>query len=201
MHTDIPILVLAAGASRRMSGRDKLMELVDGAPLIARQASAARDATKGPVFVALPPAPHPRYAALAGLDVAALPVPDAADGMSASLRAGLAALPETAGAVMVLPADMPELTAPDLRAVAAAMQTHPEKKVWRGATEDGRPGHPVIFSAPLFPLLADLRGDTGGRDVVAAVGNGCCLVPLPGRRAVIDLDTPEAWAAWRAARD
>ena len=66
---DLPIIILAAGASSRMRGRDKLLELVEGDPLLRRQAQMVRDVTSGPVIVALPPMPHPRYAVLKGLDV------------------------------------------------------------------------------------------------------------------------------------
>ena len=91
------IVVLAAGASRRMQGRDKLMEDVDGMPLLRRSVMRAL-ATGCKVLVALPATPHARYATLEGLDVAAIPVPDAAEGMNASLRAGLRALSDRARA-------------------------------------------------------------------------------------------------------
>ena len=199
--SEIPILLLAAGTSSRMRGRDKLMEDVDGQPLIARQARMALAATEGAVLVALPPAPHPRHEALGDLQVTRVPVPDAADGMAVSLRTGIGALPEGTTAVMVLLADLPDLTVQDLKTVLAAVESQPEKTVWRGGTEDGRPGHPIVFAAPWFPDLAALTGDEGGRSVVAAAGNDLALVPLPGQHALADLDTPEAWAAWRAARD
>ncbi|TNF57528.1 MAG: nucleotidyltransferase family protein, partial [Rhodobacteraceae bacterium] len=66
---EIPILILGAGASSRMEGLDKLLQPVDGLPLIRRQAEIALRAGIGPVLVALPPAPHPRHDALAGLDL------------------------------------------------------------------------------------------------------------------------------------
>ena len=90
--TDLRIILLAAGQASRMRGRDKLLEAVEGQPLLRRQAAMARRATSGPVLVALPPAPHPRYGALDDLDVTPLPVPDAAEGMNASLRTAFAAL-------------------------------------------------------------------------------------------------------------
>ena len=192
-----PVIVLAAGQSRRMRGADKLMEDVGGQPLLRRQAGIARAATTGAVIVALPPAPHPRHDALAGLDVTTLPVPDAAEGMNASLRAGVAALPPDAPAAMVLLADLPELTTDDLIRVATAFDPA-QTPAWRGTTEDGQPGHPIVFAARLFPQLLALQGDSGGREVVGPLGNAVGLVPLPDQRARLDLDTPEAWAAWRA---
>lgn len=191
----IPVILLAAGASTRMRGRDKLLEEVEGQPLLRRQARLARGV--GPVIVALPPAPHPRYAALSGLDITALPVPDAAEGMGASLRTAFAALPPKTRAAMVMLADMPEVQAQDLARLAAAVDVESDMLIWRAATAQGAPGHPIVFAAPLFAQMRQLRGDDGGRSVVRAVADRVQLVPLPGNRARLDLDTPEDWSAWR----
>jgi len=198
-ETSLPVLLLAAGASSRMRGRDKLLEEVDGQPLLRRQARLAQGV--GPVIVALPPAPHPRYTALMGLDVTALPVADAAEGMGASLRAAFAALPAQTPAVMVMLADMPELQAEDLARLAEAVDTGDDTLIWRATTQGGAPGHPIVFAAALFEQLTQLTGDDGGRTVVQSAAGRVRLIPLPGDRARLDLDTPEDWAAWRQERE
>ncbi|MEP1590404.1 nucleotidyltransferase family protein [Sulfitobacter sp.] len=195
----LPVILLAAGASSRMRGRDKLMEDVDGQPLLRRQTRLAQSV--GPVTVALPPAPHPRYTALTGLDITPLPIPDAAEGMGASLRRAFADLPPDTAAAMVMLADMPDLEPSDLARLAASVDLSSETLVWRAATEDGRPGHPIIFAAALFDQLKRLSGDDGGRAVVHGAGARVQLVPLPGQRARLDLDTPEDWAAWRKPQE
>ena len=195
---DLPILLLAAGQSRRMRGADKLMQEVEGMPLLRRAARIARQASDR-VLVTLPPAPHPRHAALAGLDVVAIPVPDAAEGMNAGLRRALAALPDQVPGAMVLLADLPDLRASDLKKMIEAFENRGENLILRGATQGGQPGHPVLFDRALFGELAALCGDGGARSVVAAHRHRLRLVRLPGQRARTDLDTPEAWAAWRAA--
>lgn len=194
--TDIPIILLAAGGSTRMDGRDKLLERVDGQPLIRRQAKLARGVTAGDVIVALPPPPHPRYDALTGVGVLMIAVPDATEGMNASLRTAFAAVPKNARAAMLMLADLPDLTRADLGAVLAAMDN--ENAIWRGATEDGKPGHPILFSNSLFDTFQGLTGDSGGRDMMQAAQGKIVTVALPGTRARRDLDTPEDWAAWRA---
>jgi CTP:molybdopterin cytidylyltransferase MocA len=193
---DVAIVILAAGASSRMGGRDKLLEPVAGEPLVARVARIAA-ATGCPVTVVLPHDRPARRAALAGLPVAVVEARDAARGMSASLRAGLATLAPGAAAAMILPADMPGLATEDLGALIAAHRADPAR-ILRGATADGRPGHPVLFPADLLPALAAATGDTGGRAVIAANPERVRLVPLAGDRAVLDLDTPADWAAFRA---
>ncbi len=182
-----------------MRGRDKLMEDVDGQPLLRRQTRLAQSV--GPVTVALPPAPHPRYTALTGLDITPLPIPDAAEGMGASLRRAFADLPPDTAAAMVMLADMPDLEPGDLACLAASVDLSSETLVWRAATEDDRPGHPIIFAAALFDQLKRLSGDDGGRAVVRGAGGWVQMVPLPGQRARLDLDTPEDWAAWRKPQE
>lgn len=190
------ILIPAAGSASRMRGADKLLEPVEGVPVLARLAAAAV-AAGARVLVTLPDEASAfalgRRRALAGRAVEILPVA-AAEGMAASIRAGAAA---TGGALMVLPADMPEIGAAEIGAVWAAAERAPDR-IWRGAGADGTPGHPVIFPPSLRAELAALSGDTGGRAIIDRHGAG--LVRLPGRAAILDLDTPEAWAAWRRDR-
>ena len=186
--TNLTILIPAAGSASRMLGADKLMELVDDQPLLRRQALIAMPLA--PVIVTLRPS-DPRRTMLVGLSLIVLEVPDAATGLSASLRA---AAETTATALMILPADMPELTEADLATVIAAFQQAPDT-IHRGASSSGTPGHPVILPASYLPEIAKLSGDEGARSILARhVAN---LVPLPAAHATTDLDTPEDWARWR----
>lgn len=190
------ILIPAAGAALRMRGADKLLEPVDGVPVLARLAGAAILAGAR-VLVTLPGDGSRRSAerrrALDGLAVEILEVA-AGEGMAASVRAGAMV---ARGPLMVLPADMPEIGAAEIGAVWDAAEREPAR-IWRGAGGDGTPGHPVVFPPALLAELAALSGDTGGREVIGCHGAG--LVALPGRKATLDLDTPEDWAAWRSGR-
>ncbi|RKF17283.1 nucleotidyltransferase family protein [Roseovarius spongiae] len=187
----------AAGASSRMFGRDKLMEKVAGEPLLARQVARAL-ASGARVWVttrADRPARMRALEALAQERLTLVPVAQPFDGLSASLRAGIEALPGDVAAAMILLPDLPEIETDDLRAMIAAHEAAPDA-ILRATAEDGRPGHPVILPRALFPELMKLTGDRGAgvllrdRDVTP--------VPLPGARAITDLDSPEDWAAWRA---
>lgn len=196
----LPIIILAAGQSSRMRGRDKLMEDIDGAPLLRHQAEKALRVSRN-VIVALPSAPHPRYEALNGLAVNFVPVPDASEGMNASLRRAFAQLPSDAPAAMLLLADLPDLTAEDLRRVAQEVDLSSDTLIWRGTTSDGAQGHPIVFHASLFPAFAELSGDSGGREIVALAKDRIKYVALEGQRARNDLDTPEEWARWRKMKN
>ncbi len=188
------ILLLAAGRSTRMGDRDKLLETVDGTPLLTLMASRAVKA--GPTRVILGPDQPKRRAALDGIKCEVVDAPEGA-GMAASITAGLADL--SASAALILLADMPEITAHDLHLILTLHAQAPTA-ILRAAAEDGTPGNPVLFPADLFPTLRALTGDKGARDILKAAASRVHLIPLPGRRALIDLDTPEDWAAWRQAQ-
>jgi CTP:molybdopterin cytidylyltransferase MocA len=190
------LLLLAAGASSRMRGPDKLLEEVGGVPLLARSAREAL-ATGLDVIVALSPDRPDRARALAEMPLGRVWVPDAGEGMAASLRAAVAAAPEAAPLAVLL-ADMPEITSGDIAMLVGAFGAAGSERVVRAASEDGQPGQPVIFPARLRPALLALTGDAGGREILRR--EEVFLVPLPGRRALTDLDTPEDFAAFRGGQ-
>jgi CTP:molybdopterin cytidylyltransferase MocA len=197
MIATVHILILAAGASSRMRGADKLLQPVAGQPLL-RQIANVAVATGCPVTVTLPPTAPARAAALDGLALRRLPIPDAAEGMSRSLVRGVRSLTaDPQDGLMVLPADMPGFTTDALVTLIHAFQADPTR-ILRGVTEDGQPGHPAIFPCDLWPALAEVTGDEGGRAVLRENQGRVRVIPLPGPMALLDLDTPEDWAAWRA---
>ena len=188
------ILILAAGASSRMGvGRDKLQEQIGGTALLRLTCEKALSCGEQ-VFACVPSRTHDR-AALLPDGVTATPVPNAAEGMGVSLATGIAALPDQVTDVMVLPADMPDLSAADLVQVWAE---HRPDQITRGADSAAKPGHPVIFPSECFADLRQLSGDEGAWSVVKSFAGQVHLVPLPGQNALTDLDTPEAWTDWRA---
>ncbi|WP_179379685.1 nucleotidyltransferase family protein [Jannaschia marina] len=191
MRAPPAIVVLAAGASRRMRGADKLLEEVEGTPLILRAVRAALGASSE-VIVTLPPR-SPRRSWLTDTAARIVEVEDRA--MSASIRAGIAACSGEA-AILHL-ADMPEIDAAALARLSAAWQAG-TAPILRAVDCDGTPGHPVVFDRSLFDDLRRLEGDRGAKALIAARETEVC--PLPGRAATTDLDTPEDWAGWRAAR-
>ncbi|MCU4654216.1 nucleotidyltransferase family protein [Roseibacterium sp. SDUM158016] len=193
--SDPTILLLAAGRATRMRGADKMQEPVPAPfgdqPLL--QVMARRCLRAGPTRVVLGPGQEARRALLDGLDVEIVEAPENA-GMAASIVAGVAGLRTP---VLIVLADMPDVTASDLHLLCALSVQAPDA-ILRAAAGDGTPGHPVLFPADLLPELATLTGDTGAREVLSRHAPRVHLVPLDGNRALTDLDTPEDWEAWRA---
>lgn len=178
-----------------MRGRDKLMEMVAGLPLIRRQAEVAL-AAGVPVWIILPPDNPLRRAAVQDLAVTPVEVPDAHLGLSRSIMAGNAAIPATSGILLWL-ADLPEIETTDLVTILTAARAHPDSII-RATTATGDPGHPVYFPPIFRGDLAGLAGDDGASKMLKMRQAATVLFPLPGNRARVDLDTPEDWADWRA---
>lgn len=180
-----------------MRGADKLLETIYGAPQITRITMAAI-ATGCPVIIALPPDKPLRNLAISNLQAIAITVENPSEGMAASIRAGIAQAEKHPG-LMILPADMPELETRDLQAMLAAFKAEPTA-IHRATSATGNLGHPVVFPSDLFPDLAQIKGDEGAKSILKQHKDRLRVIALKGNRATTDLDTPEEWAAWRAAR-
>ena len=192
MTAPFSIIIPAAGASSRMRGSDKLLEEVGGEPCIVAMTERAL-AVSPDVFVAVPSLDHPRAKALAGLPIQLVPIPDASEGMSRSLQRASRLVPRSQG-VMILPGDMPGLSAKDLATVAAAFAGD---EIVRATSAEGTPGHPIIFPAAALPSFSKLEGDRGAAPIVASGTYRIKKVQLESDAPILDLDTPEAWADFR----
>jgi molybdenum cofactor cytidylyltransferase len=189
----VAALVLAAGRSTRMGGPNKLLATIDGKPLVRHVVEAARASSVASVTVVTGHMGEAVAAAVADLDVRFVANPAYADGLSTSLRAGLAALPAEAEAVIVLLADMPRIGAAMVDALVAAYQPATGSLIVV-PTFEGRRGNPVLWSRRYFADLMAIQGDTGARHLIGENPEAVTEVEL-GPAVALDLDTPEALAA------
>jgi molybdenum cofactor cytidylyltransferase len=190
-------IVLAAGRSTRMGGPNKLLAEVGGRPLVRIAAEQALASRARPVVVVTGHQRGEVEAALKGLDVTLVHNPDYAEGLSTSLKAGIAALPAEVDGAIVCLGDMPQVDAGLIDRLIGAFD--PE----RGAlvvvpTIGGKRGNPVVWSRRFFADLAKLEGDVGARHLIGSYPEAVVEVPVTGRGALIDVDTPDALSAVRA---
>ena len=177
-----------------MAPHDKLLEHVDGIPLIRQRALCCLASDADSVRVVLPPDRPERDAVLDGLNLEIIHNSGSELGMAHSLKCGIRGI--TTDEVLIVLADLPDLTASDLNKVISAAKVHPSADILRGADTNGRPGHPVLMRSSLFKELSELEGDTGAQPVLRRYKTETVLVPI-GPAALRDLDTPEDWVAWR----
>jgi molybdenum cofactor cytidylyltransferase len=184
-------LVLAAGGSSRF-GEPKQLAVLDGRPLLEHVLIAMSDAGLDRV-VAVLGANAPKIAAGVPLHGAEVVVCEQwAEGLAASLRAGVAAL-DGCDAVAVALGDQPRLSAAAIERVVS--QRGADELAVR-ATYAGVPGHPVLLERTLLSRVPGLRGDSGARELL----NGVPIreVACDGLGSPADVDTPEALAALRS---
>lgn len=155
-------LLLAAGAGSRM-GRPKA--LVDG--WLAHGVDTLRAGGCDAVTVVLGAAVDEALALLPPGPVDHVVAADWAEGMSASLRAGLASLDAPAAdAAVVLLVDLPDVGP---AVVARLLAAGPSAATLARAAYDGRPGHPVVLGRDHWDgVAATARGDEGARAYLAS---------------------------------
>ncbi len=183
-------VLLAAGTSSRM-GRNKLYLELGGKSVLRRAVDAAAAAGLDPILVVLGHEPERAQAELKGLDgptVRTVLNPDYAGGIDTSMRAGIAAVPESAGGAVVLLADMPFVSAAMIRELVER---------WRAADAPlavSRYGEvlapPMLYGRSLFPELLALDGAGCGKRVVKRHRDEALEVAWPAS-ALADLDFPE----------
>ncbi|MBA4050367.1 MAG: molybdopterin-guanine dinucleotide biosynthesis protein MobA [Erythrobacter sp.] len=195
-------LILAAGAGRRFAkdgGSGKLLADLGGAPVIRRVAKRVLRAGFAEVLVVTGAEGAALQAALEGLDCQIVDAPDWAEGMAASLRAGVAALSPQSDGVCVFLGDMPLVPVAlcaDLaeRAQAAGYAARPRC--------GGKPGHPVALTRAAFGDLLMLEGDAGATALLKAHSERVAYLDTADSGVLFDIDTPDdlaaAAAAWKA---
>ncbi|MGZ6039891.1 MAG: nucleotidyltransferase family protein [Phenylobacterium sp.] len=179
-------VVLAAGSGSRFGG-GKLLAAWDAGVLLEGALAAAFAAPVRSVTVVIGADAEAVAAAVRAFDPRAIVVhaPDHAEGMGASLRAGIGSLPDDADGVFVFLGDMPRVPTAVLPRMADALigGALAAAPVYRG-----RRGNPVLLDRTLFPQLLALTGDVGARGVLQDLGDRLALVEAPDDGVLFDVD-------------
>ena len=178
-------IVLAAGAGTRYGHPKALATDADGRGWIARAVETLTDAGCAPVLVVLG-ARHDEATALVPAAATIVVAADWSEGLSASVRAGLAVAAETAAtAALMVPVDVPELPASACIRVSADASA----ETLRQAAYGGEVGHPALIGrAHWSALAAELAGDRGAGGYLRA--HGAALVECGDLWHGRDVDAP-----------
>ncbi|MBX9944610.1 MAG: molybdopterin-binding/glycosyltransferase family 2 protein [Reyranella sp.] len=198
----VAVLVLAAGRSTRMGGPNKMLADAKGEPLVVHAIKAALESQAVEVVVVLGHMAETVRTAIEG----AMPGqsrlrfvtnPQFAEGLSTSVRAGIAALGADIDAAVVQLGDMPGVGAGLLNRLIAAFSPV-EGRAICVPTVGGKRGNPVLWARRFFAEMAMLSGDSGAKHLIGEHADLVCEVEMAGDAALTDIDTPDALAAWRA---
>jgi molybdenum cofactor cytidylyltransferase len=182
----VSAVVLAAGRATRMGGA-KLLLPVGGRPMVQRVVDASLGSRVSETIVVVGNEAQGVKEALAGRPVKVVANPDYAEGMSTSLRVGLAAVDPSADGAVILLGDQPFVSSALLDALIDRFAAC-GKLVVRPSVA-GRPANPVLISAVLFHEIAAERGDVGGRRVLERRADDVCLVPVDNPHELVDIDS------------
>lgn len=180
-------VLLAAGMSSRM-GRNKLLLELGGKTVLRRAVETAAAAGLRPILVVLGHQPAFAQAQLVGLDCTAVLNPDYERGMNTSLQAGIAAVPEGAGAAVVMLADMPFVSAAMIRELVDRWRSSDAPLAVSTYGEVIAP--PTIYARSLFAEIAALDGEGCGKRVIKHHRKEAIELAWPAT-ALTDLDLPE----------
>jgi molybdenum cofactor cytidylyltransferase len=184
-------IVMAAGRSSRM-GANKLLMDDNGKPIVARVVEHALAADLAEIVVVTGHQETEVRAALAGQKVRIVPCPDYADGMSASLRCGLKALPADIDAALILLGDMPRVGTGLLRRIIAAFNPTEGRAIVVPSFQ-GKRGNPVLWDRRFFGEMIELHGDVGARHLIGEHAELVTEVEAEDAGIFLDIDTPEAY--------
>lgn len=189
----IAAVVLAAGLARRM-GSNKLLAPIDGVAMVARVVDAVLQSQARPVVVVTGNEAERVQGALAGRDVRFVHNPDFAEGLSTSVKRGIAALPADCDGALVCLGDMPRVTSRDLDRLIAAFNPV-EGRAICVPVRNGKRGNPVLWARRFFPEIQSLAGDVGAKHLIGAYTEAVAEVQTEDDGVLIDIDTPQALAS------
>ena len=182
-------VVLAAGSATRFGGA-KLAANLEGRPLLAHVADAARAAGLAPIVVIVPPDGALDGVALGPVTREINPNPE--EGLASSVRIGLKALDadaaEVVDAAVILPGDQPRIRPDVIGALIAAAEATPETPfVVARHAGDGVP-NPILARRSIWRLADELAGDRGFGPLLASHPELVRVVDVAGSNP--DVDTP-----------
>lgn len=181
--TSVAGLLLAAGSGERFGGPKGLARDDDGTSWLLRSVQALRPCDEIVVVVG---AQAEEVAALLPMSVHRVRADDWAEGMGASLRAGLRALESSShDAALVSLVDLPDV---DAAVVARLLGAATGAAALARAAYDGVPGHPVLLGRDHWAgVVETAEGDRGARDHLAA--HDVVLVECGDLATGVDVDS------------
>lgn len=190
----IAAVVLAAGTSTRMAPYNKLL-VADraGKPMLARTVDNILSSGARPVIVVTGHRQAEIEAALAGRPVIFVHAAAYAQGLSASLKAGIAAVPDGCSGAIICLGDMPLVTGRIIERIMAAHDPD-EGRAIVVPVHGGQAGNPILWSAAFFPEIVALSGDAGAKVLLKRHMEQVAEVDVGDDAVLRDFDTVESLA-------
>jgi molybdenum cofactor cytidylyltransferase len=185
----IAAIVLAAGQSKRMGARNKLLAEIDGKPMVARAVDAAIASRADPVVVVTGHDRETVENALAGRDVTMVHAAAYERGMSASLKRGIEALSQDVDGAVICLGDMPRVAARHIDRLIQAFDPAADAAICVTYNR-GKRGNPVLWGRQFFTEMQALEGDVGARALLQRYADLVQPVDMDEPGLLLDVDEP-----------
>jgi molybdenum cofactor cytidylyltransferase len=185
-------VVLAAGQSERMGGRNKLLLPVGDQPLVRRTVRTVLAAGMHETVVVTGHQGREVMRAVFDLPVTVQPNLRYEDGQMRSVAAGVAALAQATDAIFVCPGDLALLRPEDLQELMQVYLAHPDSSIVIPRF-GGERGNPIVFGAAYAPEVAAGRRLIGCRKLAEQYPQETFFYEAAHDRFTTDCDTPEAY--------
>ncbi len=187
-------VVLAAGRSTRMQA-NKLLADLNGKPLLATTIEQIQASGVDEIVVVTGHDAEAVAAALSHTKAMIIHNPHYANGLSTSVRCGIAAVKNFDAAFICL-GDMPLIRAADMQRMMLKFNVEQGRMVI-APTYRGQLGNPVLWGSQHFTALMSLEGDRGARQLLEASRDQITEIAVDHDGILLDGDTPEALAEIR----
>ncbi|MBM4466443.1 MAG: molybdenum cofactor cytidylyltransferase [Chloroflexi bacterium] len=188
----VAAIVLAAGESQRF-GQPKQLLPVGSKTMIQHVVDVALSSPVEQVIVVLGCRAAEIKASIADRPVQMVVNERWKSGLSSSVQAGLSAVKPQVNAALFVLADQPGVTPQVIaRLVERYRQTRAPIVV---PTHRGRRGNPVLFGRSLFGELMQVKGDQGGRELIAQHSDHLEEVEVETEAILVDIDTADDYRA------
>ncbi len=193
----LSIVIMAAGESRRFEGC-KLLAHVDGVSMLHRTTMVARELVDSPMQIfAVTGAWHEEIQQAQDrgeiVDVSLFYNPDWEQGLGNSIAFAVKQLPDETDQLLILLADQVAIKPEELEHLSKTA----EGSDIACAIYSGKRGVPAVFSRKVFPMLSELKGDRGAKDLLNRDDLKVALLPMDS--AAIDIDTEDELHSFQGA--
>ncbi|MDZ7361505.1 MAG: nucleotidyltransferase family protein [candidate division KSB1 bacterium] len=189
----ISALVLAAGESKRIPGKNKLLLPFAGKTIVECTVDTVLQAAVDDVILVLGHEAETIKKVVGDRPIKIAFNPDYRNGMAGSIHTGLTALSPTATAVMICLVDQPLIQSAELNLLITAFSQAKEKSIAVPVFK-GQRGNPVIFDLRYRAEMLTLKGDVGCKPIIARHPEAVVEVEMPTGNILEDADTSEAYA-------
>jgi molybdenum cofactor cytidylyltransferase len=194
----IAAIILAAGSSSRFEDGHKLLVEIDGQAIVAHVCSALAQSKVDDIILVTSEADGAIAKAAGSGRWRTIENPNAHEGLSTSLRAGLQNIDPDSSGLLVALGDMPGITSRLVDTLLSSFNRCQGRAIVFPASPDGRRGHPIIWPKALFFELLTVTGDSGGKTILADHTNLWHPVAYEDTGAFADIDTRADLEAFRA---